>query len=52
MSELWVGTSGYVYTHWRHGVFYPQGLRQREELTYYARRFRTGVIVFLIRLGA
>ena len=41
MSELWVGTSGYVYVHWRRGVFYPQGLRQREELRYYAERFRT-----------
>ena len=41
MSELRVGTSGYVYVHWRRGVFYPQGLRQREELGYYAERFRT-----------
>ena len=41
MSELWVGTSGYVYPHWRRGVFYPEGLRQREELGWYADRFRT-----------
>lgn len=41
MSELWVGTSGYVYVHWRRGVFYPERLRQREELPYYAQRFRT-----------
>jgi uncharacterized protein YecE (DUF72 family) len=41
LSELWVGTSGYVYVHWRRGVFYPQGLRQREELRYYAEHFRT-----------
>jgi uncharacterized protein YecE (DUF72 family) len=41
VSDLWVGTSGYVYIHWRRGVFYPQGLRQREELAYYAQRFRT-----------
>jgi uncharacterized protein YecE (DUF72 family) len=41
VSDLWVGTSGYVYVHWRRGVFYPQGLRQREELRYYAERFRT-----------
>jgi uncharacterized protein YecE (DUF72 family) len=41
VSELWVGTSGYVYVHWRRGVFYPQGLRQRDELAYYAARFRT-----------
>ena len=41
MSKLWVGTSGYFYVHWRRGVFYPEGLRQREELPYYARCFRT-----------
>ena len=41
MNELWVGTSGYVYVHWRRGVFYPEGLRQREELPYYAQRFWT-----------
>jgi uncharacterized protein YecE (DUF72 family) len=38
---LWIGTSGYVYPHWRKGVFYPQGLRQKEELAYFATRFRT-----------
>lgn len=41
MGELWVGTSGYVYPHWRRGEFYPQGLRQRDELAFYAERFRT-----------
>lgn len=36
-----VGTSGYVYRHWRKGVFYPEGLPQRDELGYYTTRFRT-----------
>jgi uncharacterized protein YecE (DUF72 family) len=40
-DRLWIGTSGYVYPHWRRGVFYPKGLRQREELAYFAARFRT-----------
>lgn len=40
-DRLWIGTSGYVYPHWRGGVFYPKGLRQREELAYFAARFRT-----------
>ncbi len=31
-----MGTSGYVYRHWRGGVFYPAGLRAREELAWYA----------------
>jgi uncharacterized protein YecE (DUF72 family) len=36
-----IGTSGYVYRHWRGGVFYPAGLRAREELAWYAARFST-----------
>jgi uncharacterized protein YecE (DUF72 family) len=39
--SLWIGTSGYVYRHWRHGVFYPEGVRPRDELAWYATRFRT-----------
>ncbi len=41
LAEIWVGTSGYVYRHWRKGVFYPVGLPAREELGYFASRFRT-----------
>ena len=41
MNGLWIGTSGYVYPHWRRGVFYPEGLRQRDELGWYASRLRT-----------
>jgi uncharacterized protein YecE (DUF72 family) len=40
-SGLWIGTSGYVYRHWRKGLFYPEGLKQREELAFYAARFPT-----------
>lgn len=41
LADVWIGTSGYVYRHWRKGVFYPNGLPAREELGYYARHFRT-----------
>ena len=41
LARVWIGTSGYVYRHWRKGVFYPQGLPVREELGYYASRFET-----------
>jgi uncharacterized protein YecE (DUF72 family) len=41
LPEVWIGTSGYVYRHWRKGIFYPSGLPAREELGYYASRFRT-----------
>jgi uncharacterized protein YecE (DUF72 family) len=40
-SQIFVGTSGFVYPHWRHGVFYPQHLPQAEELAHYAAEFRT-----------
>ena len=40
-AEVWLGTSGYVYRHWRKGVFYPPGLPAREELAYFAQRFKT-----------
>jgi uncharacterized protein YecE (DUF72 family) len=36
-----IGTSGYVFRHWRGGVFYPPGLRLQDELTWYAGRFGT-----------
>lgn len=35
-----VGTSGFAYAHWR-GRFYPEGLRERAWLGYYARHFDT-----------
>jgi uncharacterized protein YecE (DUF72 family) len=35
-----VGTSGWVYDHWR-GIFYPEELRQANWLGYYAREFDT-----------
>ena len=39
--KLRIGTSGYVYPHWRKDVFYPSGLPARQELAYYAERFPT-----------
>jgi uncharacterized protein YecE (DUF72 family) len=40
-GRIWIGTSGYVYRHWRKGVFYPPNLRIRDELGYYATHFST-----------
>ena len=39
MSELLVGTSGWSYRHWAHGVFYPPDVPQRRWLESYAERF-------------
>jgi uncharacterized protein YecE (DUF72 family) len=36
-GRIWIGTSGWNYPHWR-GLFYPPGLRQKDELAYLASR--------------
>lgn len=41
MPRFLAGTSGFSYPHWRAGVFYPEGLKQAEELEYYASVFGT-----------
>jgi uncharacterized protein YecE (DUF72 family) len=41
LGVLRIGTSGYVYPHWRKGTFYPTGLPARQELAYYGSRFGT-----------
>jgi uncharacterized protein YecE (DUF72 family) len=38
MSRLWIGTSGYAYSHWR-GVFYLRDLPLREWLRHYTEHF-------------
>ena len=40
MARYYIGTSGWVYPHWR-GAFYPQGLAQALWLGYYASHFDT-----------
>ncbi|RKG78146.1 DUF72 domain-containing protein [Corallococcus exercitus] len=40
MAAIHLGTSGYVYKHWK-GLFYPDGLPARRWLPYYARVFST-----------
>lgn len=39
-SRIQIGTSGWVYKHWK-GVFYPEGLSSRDRLEYYNERFGT-----------
>src|SRR4051812_34189772 len=41
LAKIRIGTSGYVYPHWRKGVFYPPGLPARAELAHYAAQFHT-----------
>ena len=39
-ARFWVGTSGWMYDHWR-DVFYPHDLLHARWLDYYVGRFRT-----------
>lgn len=43
MSKLFVGTSGWVYSHWD-GIFYPEDLPSKEKLRYYSKHFKTAEI--------
>ncbi|MBI2074700.1 MAG: DUF72 domain-containing protein [Candidatus Levybacteria bacterium] len=40
MGNLYVGTSGYNYKHWK-GIFYPENITQKEWLNYYSNYFNT-----------
>jgi uncharacterized protein YecE (DUF72 family) len=46
---LYLGTSGFAYDGWKHGVFYPEGLKNREMLSYYAIRFPSVEINYTFR---
>ena len=40
-GRMFISTSGYNYSHWSKGVFYPEDLPQRKWLEYYAKFFDT-----------
>ena len=44
MATIRIGCSGWSYKHWKAGVFYPQGLKAKDEFGYYAGRFDTAEI--------
>jgi len=48
-GSLYLGTSGFSYDEWKHGVFYPEGLKNREMLSYYASRFPSVEINYTFR---
>lgn len=41
MADIHIGTSGWMYRHWRGGAFYPEGLKQKLEFQHYAGLFDT-----------
>ncbi len=48
-GTLYLGTSGFAYDEWKHGVFYPEGLKNAEMLSYYASRFSSVEINYTFR---
>ena len=43
MSDLLIGTSGYDYPEWM-GVFYPEDLKRKDFLIFYATQFNALVL--------
>ena len=42
LADIYIGTAGYSYAHWRKGVFYPlAGVTQNQELRHYSGVFAT-----------
>jgi uncharacterized protein YecE (DUF72 family) len=41
MARIFIGTSGYIYSHWEDGVFYPPGWPKSKKLEYYSKHFDT-----------
>jgi uncharacterized protein YecE (DUF72 family) len=48
-GRFYLGTSGFAYDGWRHGVFYPEGLRKDDHLTYYASQLTSVEINYTFR---
>jgi uncharacterized protein YecE (DUF72 family) len=48
-GTLYLGTSGYSYDEWKHGVFYPEGLKNREMLSFYSTRLNSVEINYTFR---
>ncbi|MFC7522489.1 DUF72 domain-containing protein [Parapedobacter sp. GCM10030251] len=39
-TKIYIGTSGWHYKHWK-GVFYPEKLKERDQLSFYSKSFYT-----------
>jgi uncharacterized protein YecE (DUF72 family) len=37
-GKIFIGTSGWHYKHWK-GVFYPEGMKEADQLNYYLQFF-------------
>ena len=48
-GSFYLGTSGFAYDEWAHGVFYPEGLKVRERLEYYSSQLSSVEINYTFR---
>jgi uncharacterized protein YecE (DUF72 family) len=48
-GSFYLGTSGFAYDEWAHGVFYPEGLKVRERLSYYSSKLSSVEINYTFR---
>jgi len=48
-GSLYLGTSGFSFDGWKHGVFYPEGLKNREMLSYYSSQLSSVEINYTFR---
>ena len=48
-GTLHLGTSGFSFDGWKHGVFYPEGLKNREMLSYYSQQLSSVEINYTFR---
>lgn len=48
-GRFYLGTSGFAYPEWKHDVFYPEGLKDREMLHYYSGQLSSVEINYTFR---
>src|SRR5712692_2341902 len=48
-GRFYLGTSGFAYDEWKHGVFYPEGLKAKEMLSYYSSQLGSVEINYTFR---
>ncbi len=48
-GTLYLGTSGFAYDEWKGGVFYPEDVKVKDRLSYYASRFPSVEINYTFR---
>src|SRR5439155_2007992 len=48
-GRFYLGTSGFAYDEWRHGIFYPEGLKKDDMLDYYSSQLSSVEVNYTFR---